>query len=102
MAGKATLTIDTSRTTMNWAAASRTKINPFDPEDWGARKFLFISIMVIVDSYKSQVFEKITIGRFTFLKSRCILIDMDALEARDNLPWLLWQLFFSAKPELYG
>src|ERR1041385_8026464 len=27
---------------------------------------------------------------------------MDGLEARDNLPWLLWQLFFSAKPELYG
>ncbi len=27
---------------------------------------------------------------------------MAGLQTRTNIPWLLWQLFFSAKPELYG
>ena len=27
---------------------------------------------------------------------------MDSVEIRKNIPWLIWQLFFSAKPELYG
>jgi len=42
------------------------------------------------------------IWEFHFSKNRCILIDMNDGEIRKNIPWLIWQLFFSAKPELYG